>query len=125
MTTIFPKNIAKPGGHYSPGVLSNGILYISGQLPFSSEGEKIDGDIGTQTSQVLENMKNILETAGGRLEQVVKCTIYIVDGSHWGAVNEVYASFFGDHKPARAIVPVSELHYGFLIELEAIADLNA
>ena len=125
MKKIVPEKIAAPGGHYTPGILSNGILYVSGQLPINEEGNKFLGSIEEQTLQVLLNMRYIVEAAGGTIEDVAQVTIYISDGKYWADVNKVYADFFGDHKPARAIVPVKELHFGFLIELAAIADIPA
>lgn len=123
MKSITSPTIAKPGGHYSPGVLANGFLFVSGQLPINAASEKITGSIQDQTIQVLQNVQAIVEAAGGTIQDIVKTTIYISNGDHWGQVNSVYAEFFGEHRPARAIVPVNELHYGFLIEMEAIAQI--
>ncbi|MBA3805617.1 MAG: RidA family protein [Acidobacteria bacterium] len=111
-----------PGGHYSQAVVHNGLIYISGQLAINPQtGEKILGPIEEQTEQVLVNIAAILRAAGSDLSRVLKMTIYISDMSLWGRVNEVYARVMGEAKPARAVVPVNELHYGFLIEIEAIA----
>ena len=123
MKTITPASTAPPGGHYSPGVYSQGILYVSGQLPITPSGEKVLGSIEEQTRQVLQNVLAIVQAAGGQKEHIVKSTIYIAGGDLWGAVNKIYANFFGDHRPARAIVPVPELHYGFLLEMEAVAHI--
>lgn len=115
-------NAPAPGGHYSQAVVHNGLIYISGQLAINPQtGEKILGPIEEQTEQVLLNIAEILRAAGSDLSRVLKMTIYIADMSLWGAVNEVYARVMGEAKPARAIVPTGELHYGFLIEIEAIA----
>lgn len=122
--TFNTSNAPKPGGHYSQAVIHNDTIYISGQLPVNPfTGEKVTGDIETQTRQVLENIRIILKDAGSDLSKVIKSTIYISDISLWGKVNEVYAGFFGNHKPARAVVPTKELHYGFLVEIEVIAAL--
>jgi len=113
-----------PGGHYSQAVVHNGLVYISGQLPVDPlTGEKITGSIEDQTNQVLKNLSAILDASGSSLDRVLKVTVYISDISLWGKVNEVYSRVFGDHRPARAIVPTRELHFGFKIELEAIAAL--
>ncbi len=123
MQSISSKKIASPGGHYSPGMLANGFLFVSGQLPINAASEKITGSIQDQTIQVLRNVQAVVNAAGGTIQDIVKTTIYISNGDHWGAVNSIYAEFFGDHRPARAIVPVNELHFGFLIEMEAIAHI--
>ena len=122
MKIIFTEKAPNPGGHYSQAVVHNGLIYISGQLPFDPDtGEKVVESIEAQTECVLRNLTAILEAAGSRIEQVLKTTVYVSDITLWGRVNQVYASFFGHHKPARAVVPTKDLHHGFLIELEAIA----
>ena len=111
-----------PGGHYSQAVVYNGIVYVSGQLPIDPQtGEKQLGSIEAQTEQTLKNVSEILKASGSDLSRVLKMTIYISDGEFWGPVNAVYAKVMGEHRPARAIVPTKELHYGFKIEIEAIA----
>lgn len=122
MEIIETKNAPLPKGHYSQAVIHNGIIYISGQLPVNPEtGENITGSIEQQARQVMSNLKAILESAGSELSKVLKCNIFISDIEYWGDVNRVYAEFFGNHKPARLIVPVKELHFGFKIEMDAIA----
>lgn len=122
MKAIFTPAAAAPGGHYSQAMVHQGLVYIAGQLPIQPHtGEKCLGSIEEQTELVLANLQAILEAAGSNLNQVLKVTIYVADISLWGRINAVYARVFGDHKPARAVVPVPELHYGFLLELEAIA----
>jgi 2-iminobutanoate/2-iminopropanoate deaminase len=111
-----------PAGHYSQAVVYNDLIFISGQLPINPEtNRKITGSIEEQADQVLKNVKAILEAAGSNLQNVLKTTVYISDISLWGPVNEIYAAYFGNHKPARAIVPTRELHHGFNIEIEAVA----
>lgn len=115
-------NAPKPGGHYSQAVIHNGLIYIAGQLPIDpATGEKKLGSIEEQTEQVLANLRAIVEAAGGDLSRVLKTTVYVSDIELWGKVNEIYARTFGEHRPARAVVPVKDLHYGFKIEIEAIA----
>lgn len=122
MNFIFPNNYKEGNGHYSPGVMHHGILYISGQLPTDPEtGENVNGDIIIQTRAALENVGRILDAAGLSLTNVVQCRVYIPDVAFWGEVNKEYARFFGDHKPARAIVPSRDLFNGALIEIEAVA----
>lgn len=111
-----------PAGHYSQATEFNNLIFVSGQLAIDpATGEKKLGTIAEQTLLALENVKAIVEAAGRSLDSILKMTIYVSDISLWGQVNEVYSQFFGAHKPARAVVPSRELHYGFLIEIEAIA----
>jgi 2-iminobutanoate/2-iminopropanoate deaminase len=115
-------NAPTPAGHYSQAIVNNGIVYVAGQLPIDpATGEKLQGSIEEQTDRTLRNVEAILQAANSDLSRVLKMTVYVSDISQWGAVNAVYARVMGDHKPARAIVPVKELHYGFLIEIDAIA----
>lgn len=125
MKIIIPKDSPKAGGHYSPGVISNGMLYISGQLPVDPEtGNTITGDVSAHALRALQNMELILIAAGFSKENVVLCRVYISDVALWASVNSVYASFFGDHRPARVVVPSRSLHGGALVEVEAMAELE-
>ena len=109
-------------GHYSQATVFNNMIFVAGQLPIDPvAGKKNLGSIESQTLQALENVKAIVEAGGGNLNSILKTTIYIPNVSLWDKVNHIYAQFFGDHKPARAVVPSRDLHYGFLIEVEAIA----
>jgi 2-iminobutanoate/2-iminopropanoate deaminase len=122
MKPISTKSAPNPAGHYSQAIVHNGLVFVSGQLPIDPEtGERILGSIEEQTEQVLRNVQAILEAAGSGIDQVLKVTIYIPDMNLWAKVNAVYADFFKDHRPARAVVPTRELHYGFKIEMEVIA----
>lgn len=112
-----------PGGHYSQATVSGGFVFVSGQLPIDPVSGGIGSSIADQTRQVLDNLENILEAAGSSFKHVVKSTVYISDISLWGEVNRIYTERFGNHKPARAVVPTRELHFGCLIEIEAIAEL--
>ena len=105
-----------------PGVIHNGLIYVAGQLPIDPmTGEKKLGSIEEQTEQVLANLRAIVESAGSSMSRVLKTTVYVSDIELWGRVNEIYARAFGEHRPARAVIPVKDLHYGFKIEIEAIA----
>ncbi|HEX5706303.1 MAG TPA: Rid family detoxifying hydrolase [Pyrinomonadaceae bacterium] len=116
----------RPGGHYSQAVVYNGLVFVAGQLSIDPHtGEKLLGSIEEQTEQCLRNLSAILKAAGSDLSRVLKTTVYVSDINLWGAVNEVYARVFGPHRPARAVVPTGELHYGFLVEIEAIAATDA
>ena len=108
-------------GHYSPAVRAGSTIYISGQLPIDPfTGERCLGDISAQTEQVLVNLDHVLAACGATRTEVAKVTIFIADIAHWVLVNHLYATYFGNHKPARSIVPTRELHHGFGIELEAV-----
>jgi len=122
MIEVSTQNAPKPAGHYSQAIIHNNIVYVSGQLPIEPRtGEKRIGSIEEQTEQALKNVSEILKAAGCNLNQVIKTTVYVSDIKLWGRVNAVYANFFGDHRPARAVVPTKNLHFGFQIEIEAIA----
>lgn len=111
-----------PAGHYSHATVHAGIVYVAGQLAIDPEtGERKLGSIEEQTERTLRNVEAILIAAGSDLEHLLKVTVYVADISLWGAVNTVYARILGPHKPARAIVPTTDLHHGFLVEIDAIA----
>ncbi len=122
MKPIIPDYKGVNSGHYSPGMMVGNTLYISGQLPLDMDTRKLVGeDISTQARQVLINLDRVLEAAGMTRRQVVSVRVYIAGIEHWDSVNTVYSEYFGEHKPTRAIVPVLPLHFGSLVELEAIA----
>jgi 2-iminobutanoate/2-iminopropanoate deaminase len=111
-----------PAGHYSQAVVHNGIVYVAGQLPIDvNVSERHIGTIEEQTKQALKNVSEILQAAGSELNKVLKATVYISDIQLWSRVNEVYSDIFGDHRPARVVVPTKELHHGYQIEVDAIA----
>jgi 2-iminobutanoate/2-iminopropanoate deaminase len=119
---IQPKDFPEPKGHYSPAVVYNGLIFVSGQLAIVPEtGEERTGSIEEQTEQCLLNVERALFAAGSDLRHVLKFTIFVSDESLWGAVNETYKRILGEHKPARAIIPVGRFRGDFLIEIEAIA----
>lgn len=122
MQPIQPPEMVVPKGHYTPGVLANGLVFVSGQLPMDpATGALIAGGAVEQTERALRNVELVLRAAGSSLDRVVQMTIYIPDGELWGVVNTTYSRIMGSHRPTRAIVPVSPLHYGALIEIQAIA----
>lgn len=112
-------------GHYTPAVIHNGTVYVSGQLPidFLAGKTQPDADQHVQIRQALQNLLHVLELAGSSKDKVLKTTVFISDIELWPLVNQIYAEFFGSHRPARSIVPTSGLHYGSVIEIEAIAYL--
>ena len=122
MEKIQPANTPEPKGHYSPGIVHNGLVYVSGQLPMDLvTREPFTGSIEEQTELALRNVEAVLHAAGSDLNHVIQMTIYVSDMELWGRVNETYARVMREHRPVRAIVPVKELHFGTLIEIQAIA----
>lgn len=119
---VQPKDTLAPKGHYSPGVIHGGLVYVSGQLPIDHATGKVEaGGIEAQTERALRNVEVVLREAGSGLDRLVQVTIYLTDVRLWSQVNEVYARSLGNHKPARAIVTVGPLHFGALLEIQAIA----
>ncbi|HEY2023207.1 RidA family protein [Paraburkholderia sp.] len=117
-----PSVLAKPGGHYSHVAIANGFVFVSGQLPINPQGDKLnDALFDVQAEQVLANVRAALESAGSSVAQLVQVRVYVVDVEDWASFNQIYARWAGDAKPARAIVPVPKLHYGFKVEVEATA----
>ena len=113
---------ARKGAHYSPGVVHNGLLYVSGQLSIDpATGAVPAGGLAAETRQALENLEAVLTAAGAKKTDVLQCRVYTPDVNFWDEINAVYAEFFGDHKPARCVVPSARLHFGCLVEIEAIA----
>jgi 2-iminobutanoate/2-iminopropanoate deaminase len=114
-------NAPKPFGHYSQAIRFGDMVFISGQLPVRSDGTSMkEFSFEEQAEQALRNVAAIIKAAGGSPESIVKTTAYIVGIKNWSTLNRVYSAVFGDWQPARAVVPVTELHYGYLIEVEAV-----
>ncbi len=126
MKTIHVPGALVPAGHYAQAIVSNGLVFVSGILPIDMfTGEKFaDADLDTQTELVLANLEKILLAAGSDLSRVVRTTVYVSDGAYWTPVNAIYARVFGDHRPARTMVPTGPLHYGMKIELDAVAEVG-
>jgi len=119
---VQPADQPKPKGHYSPGIEHDGLIFVSGQLPMDLKTrEPFTGAIEGQTELALLNVEAVLEAAGSDLNHVLQMTIYVSDMELWGKVNETYAKVMGEHRPARAIVPVKDLHFDTKIEIQAIA----
>ncbi len=117
-----PGTLSKPGGHYSHVVVANGFVFVSGQLPINAQGDKLaEASFEVQAEQVLANVQAALESAGSSVAQLVQVRVYIVDVEHWMSFNQIYARWAGEARPARAVVPVPQLHHGFKIEVEATA----
>lgn len=122
MTLHHTPNASPPAGHYSQAASHNGTLYISGQLPVSPDGRhNLSASFAEQAQVALDNLLAILQAAGGTPQDLVKVTVYVAGVRHWPEFDRVYAAALGEHRPARAVVPVPELHHGYLVEIEAVA----
>ncbi|WP_230769857.1 RidA family protein [Sphingomonas sp. Leaf4] len=111
-----------PAGHYAQAVRAGDLLHISGQLPIRADGAPLDDmTFEAQAAQAIDNLLAILTAAGGTPAHLVRVTAYIVGVEHWPRFNAVYAARLGDARPARSVVPVPELHYGYLVEVDAVA----
>jgi reactive intermediate/imine deaminase len=121
MKFIQSPKVPAPAGHYSQAVEAAGLVFVSGVLP----GKPPEGETDSFDRQVRASFAqctNILDAAGCSLSDVVQCTAYLVGVERWPEFNAIYAEIMGHHKPARAVVPVPELHYGFLIEIQLSAE---
>lgn len=122
ITTMNAAELPVPAGHYSHAAIAGGLVFVSGQLPIDREGRAVtEAAFEAQVEQALANVFAVLRETGSAPELVVRVTAYIVGVERWPAFNQVYARFFGAHRPARAIVPVAALHYGCLVEIDALA----
>lgn len=119
---IFPPDAPRPRGPYSPAVRAGDFLFVSGQLAVDPvTNETSFGDIRHETRVTLNNIKRILEAAGASLADVVKCSVFLKHGTEFPAMNEVYAEFFGEQKPARTTVEVKFANPDMRIEIDCIA----
>jgi 2-iminobutanoate/2-iminopropanoate deaminase len=108
-------------GPYSQAIKAGGLIFASGQIPLDpATMQIIEGDVQAQTRRVLENLKAIFETAGSSLDRVVKTTVYLADMNDFAAMNEVYATYFGTTRPARATVQAARLPRNVQVEVDAI-----
>jgi 2-iminobutanoate/2-iminopropanoate deaminase len=120
--TVQTDKAPKAIGPYAQAIKANGFIYTAGQIALDPQtGNLIEGGVTAQTRQVLENLKAVLEAAGSSFDQVVKATVFLRHMSEFPAMNEVYAEYLGNAKPARATVGVAELPRGALIEIDLIA----
>ena len=122
MKVINTPNAPAAVGPYSQGIESDaGILFFSGQIPLTADGDMIDGDIVEQTTQIFANIEALLEAAEIAKENVVKVTVFLADMEDFKTMNGIYAAFFGDHKPARSTIQVARLPLDAKVEIEITA----
>ena len=122
MKTILTDQAPAPAGHYAQAAIGGGLIAISGQLPVTAaRTPPADMSFEGQARQAIGNMLEVLAAAGAGPERLLRVTAYIVGVENWPRFNAVYAEMLGDATPARTVVPVPELHYGYLVEVDALA----
>lgn len=121
MRIVDSPEIPKSNGHYSQCIEHNGLLYLSGQLPQDPVDKSIPDSVEAQVDLALRNVERILRAAGSAKDRVLQVRLYIPDIAYWDTINARYSAFFGDHKPARSVIPTRDLHFGCLVEIEVIA----
>lgn len=125
LKVLHTENAPKAVGPYSQAIQAGDFVYVSGQIPLDpATGTVVTGGIEAETERALLNAKAILETVGATFNQVVKTTVFLADMNDFAAMNGVYASFFTDHKPARAAFQVAKLPLGVAVEIEMVAYLG-
>ena len=124
-TIIVPAGTHKPIAPFSPGALADGVVYVSGTLPFDKNNDVVHvGDAGAQTRHVLETIKSVITTAGGAMEDVTMNHIFLTDWANYAAVNAVYAEYFPGDKPARFCIQCGLVKPDALIEIATIAHIG-
>lgn len=121
MDIISSSNAPAAIGPYSQGIKTDHLIFFSGQIPLKPDGSLVTGSIEEQTIQVLENIKNLLSSAGSSFQKVVKTTMFLADMNDFAKVNEIYSQYFQPHKPARSTIQVARLPKDAKIEIECIA----
>lgn len=120
--TLAPENLAPPGGHYSHAARFGDLIFTAGQLGIRADGSHTCGlGFEDQVRQALANMLAAVRAGGAEPSDILKVTAYIVGVDNWPRFNAVYAEVMGEVRPARTVVPVPELHYGYLVEVDAVA----
>ena len=121
MTIISTNDAPQAIGPYSQAMVANGIIYTSGQIALLPDGTMLSGGVEEQIEQVMKNLSAVLNTGDSSLSHVIKTTIFLVNMDDFAKVNEIYAKYFGEHKPARSTVAVKTLPKNALVEIECIA----
>lgn len=120
-TTEAPQAI----GPYSQAIVTGDLVFTSGQIPLSADGQKVEGDIAAQTEQVFDNLEAILSSCGSALARVIKVTVFMTDLAEFADMNAIFARRFGEHRPARSTVQVVALPTGARVEIEAVAHVGS
>jgi aminoacrylate peracid reductase len=124
-TIVLPPGTSTPIAPFSPGTMSDGIVYVSGTLPFDKDNNVVHvGDAAAQTRHVLETIKSVIETAGGTMEDVTFNSIFIRDWADYAALNKVYAEYFPGDKPARFCIQCGLVKPDALVEIATIAHVG-
>jgi 2-iminobutanoate/2-iminopropanoate deaminase len=119
---IMAEALPRPAGHYSHAVRAGGLVFVAGLLPVTRDGRALAGEpFEVQATQVLANLDTVLAAAGSSRDALVQVRVYITDIATWAELNRLYASWIGNRRPARCVVPVPALHHGVLLEIEAVA----
>src|SRR5262249_50307886 len=122
MTTVTTADAPQPFGHYVQASVHDGIVYVSGQLAVKPDGtHTVEASFEEQARQALCNLLSIVKAAGGSPRSILKGTAYIVGVDNWTGFNRIFREVLGEARPARSVVPVPTLHFGYLIELDAVA----
>jgi aminoacrylate peracid reductase len=125
MKAVIPAGSGKPLAPYSPGAMADGVLYVSGTLPFDKDNNVVHlGDAAAQTRHVLELIKGVVEAAGGTMADVTMNHIFVTDWANYGAVNTVYAEYFPGDKPARYCIQCGLVKPGALVEVATVAHIG-
>lgn len=122
---VLPKGAPPPLAPYSPGIKAGSVIYTAGMVALDQSGKLVGNDVGTQTRQVLENIRSVIEAAGGRMADIVFNTIWLKDLNDYAAMNKVYGEFFAKEPPARACVGAPLVKPEFLVEIAAVAHIAA
>ncbi len=123
---IYTPKAPKPVGPYSQAVLANGFLFLAGQIPLDpTTGELVSGSVKDQVKRIIENIKAVVEEAGGKLSDIVKATVFLKNLDHFADMNEVYSQYFNEIKPARTTIEISRLPKGADVEIEVVAALKS
>ncbi|WP_380181541.1 pyrimidine utilization protein C [Kalamiella sp. sgz302252] len=124
-TTITPPGTGVPIAPFVPGTLADGVVYVSGTLPFDQENNVVHvGDAAAQTRHVLETIKSVIEAAGGTLEDVTFNSIFLTDWSNYAGINRIYAEYFPGEKPARFCIQCGLVKPDALVEIASIAHIG-
>lgn len=122
MDYVATNDAPKAIGPYSQAVKANGLVYTSGQIALDpASGELVKGDFATQARRVFDNLKAVLRQSGSEFGRVTKATVYLTDLANFQTLNSIYAEYFGNHRPARSTVGVSQLPKGALVEIDLVA----